>query len=290
MILTGALALVAGVSSLMAQAAPPKAPAPKSKDELAAVQALFTATRSGPDATIKAAEDLLTKFADTDFKDVALFSEAEAWQQKRDFDKAQVYAERALEANPKNFQASLMLAELLAQRTRENDLDKEEKLAKSEKYANDTIQMMMVAPKPNPQLSDQQWEDAKKEITAESHSALGLAALVRKKYDVAAAEFKTAVDGTPQPEPAYQVREASALQLGGKNDESIAICDKVMADQKVPAQIRQVAQAIRATAIKAGGKNTTPPAAPAAAAPAAAAPAAAAPAAPALPPPAEKKP
>ena len=47
-----------------------------------------------------------------------------------------------------------MLAELLAQSTRENDLDKEEKLAKSEKYANDTIQMVKAAPKPNPQLSD----------------------------------------------------------------------------------------------------------------------------------------
>ena len=283
MILTGALALVAGVSSLMAQAAPPKAPAPKSKDELAAVQALFTATRTGPDATIKAAEDLLTKFADTDFKDVALLSEAEAWQQKRDFDKAQVYAERALEANPKNFQASLMLAELLAQRTRENDLDKEEKLAKSEKYANDTIQVLKEAPKPNPQLSDQQWEDAKKDLTAEAHNALGLAALARKKYDVAIAEFKTAADGASQPEPAYQVREASALQLAGKNDEAIAICDKIMADQQVLPQIRQVAQAIRAMAIKAGGKNTTPPAAQAAPA------APAAPAVPAPPPPAEKK-
>ena len=66
MILTGALALVAGVSSLMAQSAPPKAPAPKSKDELAALQALVNA-RSNPDATIQAAEDLMTKFADTDF-------------------------------------------------------------------------------------------------------------------------------------------------------------------------------------------------------------------------------
>ena len=281
-ILTGALALVAGVSSLMAQAAPPKPPAPKSKDELAAVQALFTATRTGPDAVIKAAEELITKFADTEFKDVALLSEAEAWQQKRDLDKAQVYAERALDANPKNFQASLLLAELLAQRTRENDLDKEEKLAKSEKYANDTIQILKEAPKPNPQLSDQQWQDAKKDLTAEAHNALGLAALTRKKYDVAIAEFKTAFEGTSQPEPAFQVREASALQLAGKNDESIAICDKVMANQQVLPQVRQVAQAIRATAIKAGGKNTTPPAAPAAAAPAA-------PAAPAPPPPAEKK-
>jgi tetratricopeptide (TPR) repeat protein len=281
MILTGALALVAGVSILMAQAAPPKAPAPKSKDELAALQALINA-RSNPDATIKAAEELITKFADTDFKDMALFSEAGAWEQKRDVDKAQTYAERTLEVNPKYFQASLMLAELLAQNTRENDLDKEEKLGKSEKYAHETIEMLKAAVKPNPQIPDQQWEDAKKDLTAESHNALGLAALTRKKYDVAFTEFKTASDGASHPEPAYQVRMASALQSGGKYDEAIAICDKIMADQQVHPQIRQVAQAIRATAIKAGGKNTTPPAAQAApAAPAAAAP---------PPPPAEKKP
>jgi tetratricopeptide (TPR) repeat protein len=279
MILTGALALVAGVSSLMAQAAPPKAPAPKSKDELAALQTLINA-RSNPDATIKAAEDLMTKFADTDFKDLALFSEAGAYEQKRDIDKAQTYAERTLEVNPKYFQATLMLAELLAQSTRENDLDKEEKLGRSEKYAHDTMELVKEATKPNPQIPDQQWEDAKKDITAEAHNALGLAALVRKKYDVAIAEFKAAADGSAHPEPAYQVREASALQSAGKYDEAIAICDKIMADQQVHPQIRQVAQAIRATAIKAGGKNTTPPAAPAAPT---------APAPPAPPPPAEKK-
>ncbi|MGA2268692.1 MAG: tetratricopeptide repeat protein [Bryobacteraceae bacterium] len=261
-ILTGVLALAAGVSSLMAQPAPAKAPAPKSKEELAAVQALFNA-RSSPDATIKAAEDLLTKFADTDFKDVALLSEAQAYEQKRDYDKAQIYAERALEANPKNFQTTLMLAELLAQRTRENDLDREDKLAKSEKFANDTIQLVKEAPKPRPDIPDQQWEDAKKDLAAESHNALGLAALVRKKYDVAIAEFKMATDGAAHAEPAYQVRLASALQSVGKNDEAIAICDKIMADQQIYPQIRQVAQAIRVTAIKAGGKNTTPPAAPA---------------------------
>jgi tetratricopeptide (TPR) repeat protein len=285
MILTGALALVAGVSTLMAQTAPSKAPAAKSKDELAALQTLVNA-RSNPDATIKAAEDLMTKFADTDFKDMALFSEAGAYEQKRDVDKAQTYAERTLEVNPKYFQATLMLAELLAQNTRENDLDKEEKLGRADKYANETIQLVKEAAKPNPQIPDQQWEDAKKDLTAESHNALGLAAMVRKKYDVAFTEFKTAVDGAAHVEPAYQVREASALNSGGKYDDAIAICDKIMADQSVHPQIRQVAQAIRATAIKSGGKNTTPPAALAAPATPAAP---AAPAAPAPPPPAEKK-
>ena len=280
-ILTGALALVAGVSSLMAQAkAQPKASAPPAPNaEQVALQALGAA-QGNPDAVIKAAEDLLTKFADTKYKDVALLMEATAYEQKRDPEKAQVFAERTIEANPKNFQATLMLAELLAQNTRENDLDKEEKLGRSEKYANETIQLVKDAAKPNPQIPDQQWEDAKKDLTAGAHNALGLAALVRKKYDVAAAEFKTAADGSVPPEPAYQVREASALQMGGRNDDAVAICDKIMADPQVHPQIRQVSQAIRATAIKAGAKNTTPPAALAAPA---------APAAPAPPPPAEKK-
>jgi len=116
MILTGALALAAGVSSLMAQAAPPKAPAPKSKDELAAVQALFTATRNGPDATIKAAEDLLTKFADTDFKMWRCSPRPRPTSRSGTPARRRFTPSRALEANPRNFQATLMLAELLAQK------------------------------------------------------------------------------------------------------------------------------------------------------------------------------
>jgi predicted Zn-dependent protease len=77
---------------------------------------------------------------------------------------------------------------------------------------------------------------------------MGLAALTRKKYDVAAAEFKTAVDSDPQ--PAYLVREASALQAGGKNDEAIAICDKIIADPQTHPQIKQVAMQVKAAASK----------------------------------------
>jgi tetratricopeptide (TPR) repeat protein len=283
MILTGALALAAGVSNLMAQAkAQPKAQAPpKPNAEMAAVQALGAAQAQGnPDAVIKAAEDLLTKFADTVYKADALFMEAIAYEQKRDTEKAQVFAERTLEANPKHFQALLMLAELLAAGTRENDLDKEEKLSRSEKYANDTIPIMKDAPKPpnRPDISDQQWEDLKKDATAEAHVAIGMVAQVRKKYDVAVTEFKAGVDGAAHQNTIYQLRLASALLLASKYDEAVAVCDKIMADQQVQPELRQRAQALRATAIKAGGKNTTPSAAQAA------------PTAPAPPPPpAEKK-
>jgi tetratricopeptide (TPR) repeat protein len=249
-ILTGILALAAGASGLMAQA---KGPAPKSQKELDALKAMFAAVQTGPDQTIAAAEELLTKFADTDFKDTALHFEAEAYQQKNDLDKAQIYAERVLEVNPKHFQAQLMLAEILAQRTREMDLYREEKLGKADKYADDTVTILKTLPKPNPQITDEQWEELKKQSVARAHSAKGLAALTRKKFDVAVAEFKSAADNDPQ--PTYLVREASALESAGKHDEAIAICDKVLADAQLHPQIKGVAQSIKAQAAKASGKK-----------------------------------
>jgi tetratricopeptide (TPR) repeat protein len=256
-ILTGLLALAACASVLMAQQkgqAGPKQPQPKSKAEFDAVSAMFQAAQGGnSDDVIKNGNELITKFADTDFKDTALYLMAEAYQKKRDSAKAEIYAEQSLAANPKSYQASILLSEIIVQGTRENDLDREEKLGKAEKYAKDAMEIVKDVPKPNPQVTDDQWAEFRKSIAGKGHNAMGLAALVRKKYDVAAAEFKAAVENDPQ-EPAYMVRQASALQSGGKNNEAIAICDKIIADPQAHPQIKQVAQQIRDGAIKAGGK------------------------------------
>ena len=259
-ILTGVLALAAGIGCLMAQQQGKQAPPPaqggqpqqnmvpntKSPAESQAVIALMQAN-GNPDATIKAADDLMTKYADTFYKEIALMLEAQAYQQKNDPDKAMIYGERALEANPKNYQVTLMIGEILAQRTRENDLDKEEKLGRAEKLLNSTIDNLKTATKPNPQITDAQWEEGKKFLTAKAHNGLGMVALDRKKYDVAVTEFKEAADGDPQ-EPSYQVRLASAYQAAGKNAEAIAICDKLLADPQLHPQIKQVTQNIKAAA------------------------------------------
>jgi tetratricopeptide (TPR) repeat protein len=273
-ILAGILIVAAGGSGMVAQkgnqkGAPAqtgqqKGPVAKSKAEQDAVMAMINA--QNPDQLIAAAENLLTKYADTEFQDTALFLEASAYQRKGDADKAQVYAERALAANPKNFQASLMLAESIAQHTRENDLDKEDRLARAEKYANDTIATLNVAEKPNPQMTDQQWGDIKKDLIAQTHDALGMSAMMRKKYDVAINEFKMSVEGAAQPEPAYRVRLASAYSSAGQYDEAIKLAEKVMSEADIPTQIKQVAQSIRATATVAkqkaaggGGPPSAPP-------------------------------
>jgi tetratricopeptide (TPR) repeat protein len=266
-IFTGILAIGAGVTCLMAQApakgaakaaapaqaAGPKQPAPKSKGEVEALQAMQAAIND-PDKEIAAIENLLTKFADTDYKSIALYMEAEAYQKKGDFDHMVIYADRVLEVNPGDFQASLMLAKYYPTHTKETDLDREEKLGKAEKLANSVIETMKTMPKPNPQLTDEQWADARKDISAEAYNDIGVAELTRKKYDAAAAAFKSAVDTNSRPEPAYMVRLASALQQSGKNDEAVVWCDKVLAMADAHPQVKSVATAIKAQAVKAGGK------------------------------------
>jgi tetratricopeptide (TPR) repeat protein len=245
----GILAL-AGAATLVAQQPGPQ---PKSQGELDALQAIFMAL--DPDSRIRAADELILKFADTDFKDLALFIAAASFEQKGDTDKAIIYGERAVEANPRNYSALLLLARLTAQRTREHDLDREEKLGRVEKWVKSANEIVADSPKPNEALSDEEWASAKKDLMAQGHEALGLAALARKRYDVAAAEFKASLENSSQVDPATMVRLGASYNMGGKYDEAIAVLDKVMALEDVHPQIRQFAQAekVRAVQGKEGG-------------------------------------
>lgn len=272
----GILAL-AGAATLMAQQPAPapqpepvaapsspvaKQPQPKSKGELESLQALFNAQT--PDARIAAADELVTKYADTEFKDLALFFAAMSFEQKGDVEKAIIYGERALEANKEHYNSMLLLARLTAQRTREHDLDREEKLARVENYVKSVEKILATAPRPNPQITDEQWAAAKKDLMAQGYEALGLAALARKKYGDAAAEFKKALENSSQQDPATMVRLGAAYNLDGKYDEAIAVLDKVIAMTDVHPQVKQFAQAekVRATQGKAGGAKPAQPATP----------------------------
>lgn len=239
-------------------------PKPKSQKELDAIMAIQNA--ADPAARIAAVEDLLTKFADTEFKSFALMVAAASAQQMNDFEKMVIYAERTLEADPKNFQSMLMLAGGIAQRTREHDLDREDKLGRVEKLANQAMEIVKTAPKPNPQITDEQWEGAKQDVIAQAYEALGQAAMVRKKYDVAAQNWKTAVDTAASPDPATMVRLANAYNQMGKPDEALAVLTKLDTMPEVHPQIKAAATEQRNNAVKMkGAAGAAKPAAPAAA-------------------------
>jgi tetratricopeptide (TPR) repeat protein len=111
------------------------------------------------------------------------------------------------------------------------------------------------------------------DLTAQAHEALGLAAMARRDDNTAIAEFKTAVEGSNPLDPATLVRLGSAYDHAKRYDEGIAVLDRAIAMSDALPQVKQVAEAQRARAIRAKAAAAAKAAATSAPAPPAAAPA-----------------
>src|SRR6185295_6733331 len=100
-------------AALVALSAVGMAQKPKSQKEVDAINAVVSATTV--EARIAAVDSLLQKFADTEFKVWALNIAANAAVQKRDAAKAAFYSEEGLKADPKNYEAMILLATNIVQ-------------------------------------------------------------------------------------------------------------------------------------------------------------------------------
>lgn len=221
-----------------------------SKKEAAAFTAIQQAQT--PDDRIAAADKFVTSFADSDLRSTALDIAAHAAQQKGNTPQAVSLAQSALDIDAKDYDAMLLISGELARGTHENDLDKEEKLAKAEKLANDAVAAIGTSQKPFwASATEDQWNALKKDFVSQAHEDLGLVATARKKFDVAVTEFKEAVDGAAQPDPATMVRLAAAYDQSGKPDDGIATLDKVLAMPNLNPVIKQFATAERNRALAA---------------------------------------
>ena len=214
---------------------------PKSQKEVDALLAVQNAQT--PEATVSAVDTLIAKFADTEFKSWAFQRAADAEQRKGDSVNAMIYAQRALDADPKAYSAMLLMSGELARSTREFDLDKDDKLNRAEKLAKDALGVIPSVPKPNAAMTDAQWAGVKKDVTAQAHEDLGLVAMGRKKYDVAITEYQTSIDTASTPEPADTVRLAAAYNQAGKPDEALAAINKALAMPNVSAPVKTFAEA-----------------------------------------------
>jgi tetratricopeptide (TPR) repeat protein len=240
--------LLAGIAGMIAVAGLVMAQAKVSKKEYDAFMAIQNAP--SPEMQMEAADKFVTGFADSSLKSVALFLAANAAERKNDVTKAIVYGQSAIDADPKNYQAMILVAGELARGTHENDLDKEEKLARVDKMANDALELIKTAAKPNPALTDDQWEGAKKDFASQAHEDLGMAATVRKKYDVAITEYKTAIETAPVPNTTTMVRLAGVYDQAGKPNESLALLTKVLADPNLQPVVKQFAEREKTVAEK----------------------------------------
>jgi tetratricopeptide (TPR) repeat protein len=202
---------------------------------------------------------VLTNFADTEFKNVLIQMAMQIEEQKGDFAQTVFYAERLLDADPKNVFALNVLASETARHTREFDLDKEEKLAKVDKWAKAALEGAPTAPKPRADIPDAQWDGARKDMQAQAYEAMGMAASLRKKYDESAADYKQAIAVGATQDPATQLRLGQALLDANKLDEAADAFDKALAAPNATPQVKSIATAKKDETAKRKAGASKPP-------------------------------
>ena len=267
-------ALALGYSPLWAQ----KPKSPKEQQAILAVQMAKT-----PDERVAAVEKVLTDFADTEFKVALLTVAIQAEQQKGDYPQIVFYGERLLKDDPNNAYALVNLGAETARRTRENDLDKDEQLAKADKWAKAGIEAAKTMPKVAAAETDEDLDHDRKDMQAQGYVALGMADVVRRNFDGAAENYRKSIEVEATPNAATLVRLAQVYINTGKLDNASFTLDKAINAPDAPDQIKSIATNLKnevakrkaAAAAKSGAAPS--PAAPAPATPAPAPPAAGAP-------------
>ena len=234
------------LASLAAWAQNP--PRPKSQQELDALRAIDAAPSL--DVKLKKIDDFLAAYADSDYKLIVLNQAVSLAAEKNNYPLAMAWGQRDLDADPHSYVAMEAMASVTAATTREFDLDKDQKLNQAEKWANTALEELKTAQRP-PQFPEDRWPMAQKFYEAQCHLALGMIAIDRKKFDVAATEFQNAFDITP--EPAYLIRLGEAQVKGGKYDAAIATYDKILATANLNPVIKGVAEREKADVIRRKG-------------------------------------
>ncbi len=193
--------------SLPPHKAPPSA---KTADEFAA----YNAAANNPDtaAAEKAADDFASKYNQSDLRGLLYSNIMRRYQQANDSDKTLEMARKVLTYEPNDPVALVMAATVLAERTREGDLDREERYDEAVKYAQKALETTKTDLMIPANATAQQIESAEKMLLSMAHSALGMVDLNRKNDAAAVQEFQQSISlSTPgQVEPLTYLRLALA--------------------------------------------------------------------------------
>ena len=120
----------AGQAAAPAGKRPPQA---KTQPEFDAYKAAAAIT--DPAAQEKAADDFAAKFPDSELRPLLYKSVLHAYQQANNGDKMLAMSQKVLTFDPDDPEALLGVAQVLAERTRETDVDKDQRLAEARKDA-----------------------------------------------------------------------------------------------------------------------------------------------------------
>jgi tetratricopeptide (TPR) repeat protein len=214
----GSAAAAPQQSTTPAMKRPPQA---KTQPEFDAYQAAVK-NMSDPAAIEKSADDFAAKFPDSELRVLLYRAAMHAYQQTNNAEKMAATAQKVLQIDPDDPEALIGASEVIAERTRDTDLDKDQRFAEAQKdaqHALQTIDTDVAIPAGTPQ---EKIDAYKGYLRSSACSVLGTIAFNEKNYTEAESQFRKSIDALPsQPDPVVVLRLAIALDNQGRYPEAL---------------------------------------------------------------------
>jgi len=170
----------------------------------------------------KAASDFATKFPDSELR-VLLYRDAmHAYQRDNNGDKMMEMGRQVLKLDPDDPEAMVGVAEVLTERTKDTDLDKDQKLAEATKLAQHALETIDTGISIPSGASPEQVDAYKRFLRSSAYAIVGTMQYNKDNFKDAEDSFRKSIDAYPtQPDPVVVLRLALALDKQGKYPEAL---------------------------------------------------------------------
>jgi tetratricopeptide (TPR) repeat protein len=202
---------------------PPQA---KTKPEYDAYNAAIALT--DPAALEKAADDFATKFPDSELRTVLYKAAMQRYQQANNADKMLDMARKALSFDPDDPEALLGVSQVLSERTRDTDLDKDQKLAEAKKNADRAL-VTIDTDLPTVGYDPAKLTQFKNFLKSDAYAILGALASNAKNWPEAESDLRKSIDAFPEQVDSIAVLRLSvALDMQNKIPEALKYANQAV--------------------------------------------------------------
>jgi tetratricopeptide (TPR) repeat protein len=209
----------AGAAAGPAVKRPPQA---KTQPEFDAYK--LAAANTDPAAMEKAADDFATKFPDSEIRILLYENAMRLYQNANNAEKTEAMGRKVLSLDGDNPEALVMVAEIIAERTRDSDIDKDQRYAEAIAMAQKsilTLETDLSVPAGTPQ---DKIDAYKADRRSRAYSIIGTIQFKKEDYAAAQENLQKSIDADPaDPDAVVILRLALALDKQTKYPEALKV-------------------------------------------------------------------
>ena len=225
----GQAAPPAGQAQPAGQAAAPtgkRPPKVNSQEEYTAYKAAAALTDAA--ALEKAADDFAAKYPDSELRTLLYRTAMQRYQMANNADKMMDMGKKILAIDPDDPEALVGTAQVLAERTHDTDIDRDERLAEARKNAERSL-VTVDTDIPSSGYPPEQLASYKGYLRSEAYAVLGKLSSDSKNWTQAETELRKSIDAFPQQvDPIAVLRLAVALDMQNKIPEALKYADQAV--------------------------------------------------------------